>query len=169
MSEVQKCVGCGSLWVVNQKYKLCEDCNYIRLHGISYRDKLIQDNKTKTITIKVKSKKCTKNKPKRNIVRDRDRETYREVFESRESRCEECGIRLPDQFEDSEGRIIMIEQYSHCLSKGAYCEYRHKSWNIQRLCLRHHQQWEFGDRKSMRIYPIYREIIIKNTSKDLLR
>jgi hypothetical protein len=41
---------------------------------------------------------------------------------------------------------------SHILSKGAYPELRLDPENIQIHCFDCHQQWEFGDKKSMKCY-----------------
>lgn len=167
MCEV--CLGCGSKYIVNKKYKLCKNCNFIRLHGKTYTESLLSKERDKGIRKKKKRVNTYQKISKTQGIHNRDKEIYREVFDSKENRCEECGSELPDQFEDEEGRVIFVTQYSHCLGKGAYIEYRHKKWNIQRLCSYHHHQWEFGDKKSMKIYSIYKKIIIENTGKDLLR
>ncbi len=151
--EIDKCGKCGlSLPIVNKKYKLCEKCNHLRLHGISYQEKIEGRERSKTI-----QKKKNYVIPCRNIIKskqrhDRDRDTYLEVFNTRESKCEECSCDLPDIFEDEIVRIMMLEQYSHILSKAAYPEFRNNPKNFNRLCGLDHTKWESGDRKLMRIY-----------------
>ena len=49
--------------------------------------------------------------------------------------------------------------FSHILSKGSNPAFRHDKDNINILCLECHQVWEFGDKKSMGIYPENEEII----------
>lgn len=59
-------------------------------------------------------------------------------------RCEECH------------RILLgFSPYfiSHNLSRGAYPQLRTHPENVSILCKQHHDQWETGDRKAMRIYP----------------
>ena len=84
--------------------------------------------------------------------KDKDRDTYLLVFSNNPPYCEECGVRLPNQFEDESGNIIMISQYSHIISKGSDPKFRHDYRNFNRLCFDCHQKWEFGDRQSMNIY-----------------
>jgi hypothetical protein len=49
--------------------------------------------------------------------------------------------------------------FSHILSKGSQPKLRHVKANINILCLECHQKWEFGDKKSMDIYPANEQII----------
>lgn len=58
--------------------------------------------------------------------------------------CEECGVLIVEP----SGMNV-----SHILSKGAWPEYYHHALNHNILCVKHHYQWEFGDKKSMKIYP----------------
>jgi hypothetical protein len=93
-----------------------------------------------------------------------DEETYKKVYNSSEKRmgfafCEECGKILSNSFRDSSGKIVNRFQYSHILSKGAFPEYRHNTLNFNILCQDHHQQWETGDRKSMKIYEKNQKVI----------
>lgn len=147
-----KCVECGSVWVVNKKYSLCEKHNNIRLHGSPYK-------KQKPI---VKSKK-------RGGVLKKDRAFYLKVFSSKPCFCEECDLPLPKDFEDDDGNIIAIWQYSHVLPKSRFQEYRHKDWNMRKLCFKHHQVWDFGDKTEMKLYKIDKEIVYKKTGKLLLK
>lgn len=65
---------------------------------------------------------------------------YKKVWKEKNTICEECGRKLWVF-----NRIFI----SHVLSKGAYPSYRHDMRNVNILCTEHHQQWEFGNRKSM--------------------
>ena len=59
-------------------------------------------------------------------------------------RCEECH------------KILLgysAHFISHNLSRGAYPQLRDEPENITILCREHHDQWETGNRKAMRIYP----------------
>lgn len=159
-----KCSECGNQRIiVNKKYNLCQQCNYIRIHGISSQEaqisklkeklnKVYQLNKKPLKQAKkyIKSSKATKEK--RKALLDKDREVYLKVFNSKPNVCEECGAMLPDEFEDFEGSINYIEQYSHIISKGSEVRLRHNEKNFNRLCFHCHQLWEGGDRSKMKIY-----------------
>lgn len=41
---------------------------------------------------------------------------------------------------------------SHILTRGAHPDMAHDPRNINILCFNHHNQWENGDRRAMRIY-----------------
>lgn len=157
MPEKKICKQCGSPWVVNQKYSLCEGCNFIRLHGISKEEVRRGTIVVKVITSKPKARKLSQKvqnllkREKFAEVKRLDFETYRKVFDENPHECEECGAALNDIFE-IDGEILNIWQYSHIASKAAYPEFRHNSKNFNRLCLVHHNQWEFGNRKVMKIY-----------------
>lgn len=151
--KIDVCSRCShSLPIVNKKYYLCETCNHLRLHGKTYQEKIYEREKTKCITIVKKHKVSNRNRIKRQQVLDLDRTTYEQVFCTLPNCCEECQVLLNTNFDDHSGRIVAIWQYSHILSKGAYPEFRHNPKNFNRLCLEHHNQWEFGDRQSMKIY-----------------
>jgi hypothetical protein len=169
MSEA-KCYKCGSKYIVNKKYMLCSDCNYLRIHGKTRFEVAREKEKSKpnkVYTLKrtpLKSKKTRiKSRPetveKRRELLKKDREWYYSFFISRPHECEECGHWLPDEFEDENGRINFIGQYSHIVPKGARNDLRHNKLNCNRLCNLHHDQWEFGDRESMEIYKNNQKII----------
>lgn len=89
---------------------------------------------------------------KKMLIRmKKDREFYKEIWNERPHVCEECSSLLGDFFTSV--------YCSHILAKGAFPTLRYNKENINILCLNCHQRWEFGDRKSMKIYP-KNEIII---------
>ena len=153
------CKRCRIVWVTNKTHSLCSVCNKVRLQE-NRSLKNISEPEIKTIVQRTSSKRYSQ--------LSLDRETFHEVFLSQLHICQECGAELPTTFTNSDGSINSISQYSHNLSKGAYPEYRNKSWNITRLCLRCHQRWEWQDRKNMRIYPIVKALILEKTKMDLL-
>lgn len=68
---------------------------------------------------------------------------YRYCWEHKRQICEECMKPL---------RSYSAVFVSHILTRGAHPEMAHDPRNVNILCLRHHNQWENGNRKSMRIY-----------------
>lgn len=69
---------------------------------------------------------------------------YRFMWQNKPHVCEEC--QKPLNFYSS-------SFISHILSRGSSPEMAHDVRNINILCLKHHNQWETGKRKTMRIYP----------------
>jgi hypothetical protein len=157
------CSKCNKNWgIVNKKYNLCDDCNYVRLHG-----------KTKQQVYLERQKKRMNNKEKTNKVYEviaRDERLYEYWFNLKPCRCEECRVPLPTNFRNKEGKVIERYQYSHIISKGSAPHFRWHKRNGNKLCLKCHIQWETGDRKSMNIYNnnmlIIQEII--DNPKDLI-
>lgn len=143
-------------WIRNSR-GICVKCVYKKSHNgkgeVEYLTEK-ENNKPKKIhKLSRKPIKSTeKTLEKRKKTKDKDKETYLKVFNSKPPVCEECNTSLPDIFEDENGHIVMVGQYSHILTKGAYPEFRHNPKNFNRLCNTHHDVWEFGDRDSMNIY-----------------
>ena len=149
------CNNCNRNYIiVNKKYGLCQECNHKRLHP----EKSDKDNTDTFVQKKYYPLKRTKivstakTKQKRKTMKELDFATYFAVFASKPHKCEECGKSLPSVFKDREGNINAIFQFSHILTKSAFPEFRHDQRNFNRLCFEHHQQWEFGERKTMKIY-----------------
>jgi len=156
MKEKINCIQCDRFTYVNSKM-LCSDCVFKNNHDGKTRVQVY--NERKVLKIRGFNKGLNKYiKGKRKGVenkisdtRNKDREVYYQVFLSKPPFCEECGKRLPDEFEDDDGKIIYVHQYSHIISKGSDQRLRHDVRNFNRLCHEHHHQWEFGDRMSMKI------------------
>lgn len=68
---------------------------------------------------------------------------FKWVWEHKPHRCEECMRPLYN---------YSAVYCSHILTRGAYPEMAHDARNINILCFEHHNKWENGDKKSMRIY-----------------
>lgn len=79
----------------------------------------------------------------RDIMAANDR-FFHWVWDHKPHYCEECMKPLHD---------YSAVYCSHILTRGAHPEMAHDPRNINILCFRHHNQWENGDKKSMRIYP----------------
>jgi hypothetical protein len=152
------CKECDRKRPLNHK-GLCPDCVYKNNHGgLSHQEVHL----TKVLANKGKKKPLAKGlySKNRNTVKKAkndqkiidDRETYFKVFLLHPNVCQECGCRLPEEFEDDGGNIIMVSQYSHIISKGADNKFRNDPRNFNRLCFTCHQIWEFHDRKKMSIY-----------------
>ncbi len=76
---------------------------------------------------------------------------YRAAWRKKPHRCEEC-----DKSLYTYNRMFI----SHILSKGAYTYFRNDFRNYNKLCQDCHQQWEFGDPTTMKIYKPNQEIIL---------
>tara|TARA_R110002020_G_scaffold440030_2_gene650607 strand:- start:51 stop:461 length:411 start_codon:yes stop_codon:yes gene_type:complete len=127
--------------MIPRKKKVCKECG-----------------KTDYIFSKGRCKPCAaksykKPGPSKNVKAKIDLDTnfYKEIWGERFHYCEECHKDLGDKWE----RYM----FSHILSKGSNPAFRHDKDNINILCLECHQKWEFGDKKSMGIYPENEEII----------
>jgi len=154
------CKECGSKYVVNKWFKLCQGCNNIRLHGNQYGKSI--ENKEQ----KIKPPKSHLNKrvvDKGEILHvsggrrtgknfKLDELLYEEVFNNSDHKCEECGKQLPTKFRDEDGKIIARFRYSHIIPKSIASEIRHYVGNINNLCMEHHHMWDFGNKTEMKIY-----------------
>lgn len=160
MTEDKPCK-CGNKFIANRTYNLCLNCNFERLHGKTCFEAAIEKESVKPRKIyhlkrsPVRSTEATKEK--REEVLRKDRELYLYIFNTKPNECEECRLNgifnpLPDIFEDEEGNIVYISQFSHILSKGSSPEFRHNKLNINRLCHTHHDMWEFSEKEKMKIY-----------------
>ena len=132
--------------IVNKYYGLCLSCNNERLHGSKYG---------KTYNGIKRSRKSNSNdeaKLRRQKRIDADEVFYEKCFNMSDHKCEECGVNLPTEFRDEEGRVIARWRYSHIIAKSIAPELRHDVNNINHLCIECHTKWDFGDKKSMRIY-----------------
>jgi len=85
-----------------------------------------------------------------NIQKKLDTSTYLKVWNNKPHECEECGKWL--EYAVQENVIKDRSVFSHILSKGAFPEHRNNVENFNLLCFEHHQQYEFGNRKSMKIF-----------------
>ena len=168
------CSKCGNNYnIVNKKYNLCQPCNHKRLHPEEDTRKGYSPPFTQTIIQKeykpIKRSKIVSTgraKMKRKEILEKDKITYFIVFNSKSNFCEECDSLLPDKFLDKNGNINAIYQYSHILSKGSHPEHRHNPKNFNRFCFDCHQKWEFGDKKTMRVYNA-NQIIIQELKSSI--
>lgn len=160
-----ECRECGSKYIVNKTYCLCDSCNQIRLHGKSRFDRFLEQQSKKPV--QYTKKKSNRLKPPRRVVDlgkssssftrtiskiKEDEVFYEKVFNQRPHKCEECGYQLNEVFRDEEGKVINRWQYSHVVPKSIAPELRHEVNAMNRLCFDHHSQWENGDKESMKIF-----------------
>lgn len=75
---------------------------------------------------------------------------FRWVWDHKPHYCEECMKPL---------RNYSAVYCSHILTRGGNPEMAHDPRNINILCFEHHNKWENGNRKRMRIYPGNQRII----------
>lgn len=87
----------------------------------------------------------------------RNSDFYRKCWDSRQvKQCENCGLPLLG---------YSATFISHILSKGAFPGLADHPLNWNLLCFQCHQTYEFGDRKSMKIYPENERIITRLKSE----
>ena len=144
--------------IVNKHFGLCQECNNERLHGSKYgksynvSKKEIKPLRTKINRIDHKVPFGGQRISKSWQIILLDEAFYEECFDVSDHKCEECGQRLPDEFRNEEGKVNARWRYSHIIAKSIAPELRHDTNNINHLCLKHHTQWDHGDKKSMKIY-----------------
>lgn len=159
---MMECSGCHKEKdIVNKYFKLCLKCNNIRLYGNEY-GKRYKDTKKdrKSLRSEINGLKSNLNRlvypvdvsSKKKTMQEKDEEFYEECFNSSDHICEECGDNLPKKFRGEDGKILARYRFSHIVAKSIAPELRHKIKNINDLCLKCHTKWDFGDRKSMKIY-----------------
>lgn len=134
--------------IFNSHFKLCKKHNQERLNDKKPKEV------SKKFPINLTTKKVIKKQVKRTIIKiNLDEEFYQQCFDSCiDHCCEECGKLLPDIFRDDKGKVINKSRYSHIVAKSIAPQLRHDIKNINHLCFNCHFKWEFGDKKSMRIY-----------------
>lgn len=153
--EEIRCKECGSPYIVNKKYQLCDECNFKRLHdGRSKREVYSQRQKRVLVKpIKPVSKK-------RTLVCKVDDKIYEEIWREKEHICENCGKELGEEKKSL--------YFSHILSKGAYPEFRHRKENFNLLCFECHRKWEDGteeSRSKMKVY-LYNKKVEEELKKE---
>lgn len=153
------CVECGSKYVSNKWFKLCQGCNNKRIHGnefgkpIEYKEKKKESLKPPLKRVVDKGIAPKKRKEKKvNINLINDELLYKRVFDSSNHKCEECSKKLPTNFRNDEGKIEARFRYSHIIPKSIAPELRHKDDNINNLCIECHHEWDFGNKTKMGIY-----------------
>jgi hypothetical protein len=130
--------------MIPRKKKICKNCereDYIWSHGRCKPCSIKNSKKGRLIGLSKSAKKKI----------DQDKKFYEELWLERPHYCEECDKDL--------GENWAKYMFSHILSKGSQPKLRHNKDNINILCLECHQKWEFGDKKSMKIYPANERLI----------
>lgn len=151
MKKDKPCSCCGKPnRIVNKFFWLCMVCNNLRLSK-NKKEKETLDN-----SYFVKSLKQTKKTTSQKIKEDE--EFYEKCFNQSNHKCEECGCQLPENFRDENGKVIARWRYSHIIPKSISNELRHNTKNINHLCMKHHMQWEHGDKENMSIYSKNRKL-----------
>jgi hypothetical protein len=133
-----------SFIMIPRKKKICKECereDYIWSHGRCKPCSIKNSKKGRLIGFSKSAKKKI----------DQDKKFYEELWSERPHYCEECDKDL--------GENWAKYMFSHILSKGSQPKLRHNKDNINILCLECHQKWEFGDKKSMKIYPANERLI----------
>lgn len=138
------CKSCGkNNKIVNSHFELCFICNSNRL-----KNNKKKNDYDKSYFVK---RDLGKKPSKKNKI-EKDEKFYEICFNNSNHKCEECNVDLPNVFRGDDGRIVARWRYSHIIPKSIAPKLRHVLKNINHLCLKHHMQWENGDKENMRIY-----------------
>lgn len=124
-----------------------EEYDYCVQRGI---EPLIDDKFTIDIKLRVELQEDKFGSRKK--ITARNQKFFHWVWLHKEHFCEECGRPLTE---------YSATFCSHILSRGAHPEMAIDPRNINILCFNHHQQYEFGDRQSMRIFAKNQQTIEK--------
>lgn len=124
----------------------------IRTIDKGFKKEIEKKKVIKTVRVIDKGSKEKVEKIKINKALERDELFYLECFNNSNHKCEECNTSLPDEFRDTDDKIIARYRYSHVIPKSIAPELRHIIENINHLCLECHNKWEHGDKSSMNIF-----------------
>lgn len=142
-SASTNCTGCHKPKpIVNKKYRVCEDCNYLRIHGTTKREVAIQ--KAKSRVPKLPKSRVVSSKAK--ATKSKDIQLYAlkvfiraQAIENDKYEC--CGCH-------ANGNITRLD-CSHILSAKQRPDLELVKENIQLLCRDCHNTWESWDPEKM--------------------
>lgn len=145
MQEVKRCK-CGSVYIVNKKYSLCNDCNHLRLHGETvietsikrqevYKhnsEKKLQQTVKKPVKIYYIPQSTTKKAQVNQKLSEVKKKIEMEAIQNGTYYCKGCG------------KGVACDK-SHILSIKQHPELELEEENIDLLCRKCHETWESGD------------------------
>jgi hypothetical protein len=126
--------------MIERKKKICKECNKLDYLFSKGRCKACA-SKSYAKTPKISDK--TKDNIKVNKIYYQVQIDTNKAKNKGKCICEECGCEI----KTPSGKNV-----SHIISKGSNVALYLEPTNNFVLCVAHHHQWEFGDRKSMNIY-----------------
>jgi len=124
---------CGSKYIVNKKYNLCDSCNYLRLHRESRFEAQIRKQRAKPVKIyRFPNKSLKKRKKQLKKVKKPTGEykVFLEIWNEREHRCVNCKQGL-DRYICRETGNPSAMLFSHMKSKGSRGDLRLLKSNIE--------------------------------------
>ena len=131
--------------VANKTYMLCDECNYIRIHGMTRFEAALKKKKEDQAQLRQNKKKVVKTTPYKRKKATGEWEMFLQIWEERAHYCQNRNCRKYLGFEP---QPIF---FSHRKSKGAYPELRLCKDNIDLLCRSCHEVYEFGDKTKLDI------------------
>jgi hypothetical protein len=148
----RECKGCGNIRYIFSKGR-CAGCAAL--------DRAKE--KGKNPKPRPKQTRIPSSSAKGVAMKELDKKFYHEIWSEREHYCEECfelyGNSNPAMAHL--GQFLKPFMFSHIMTKGAHPALRHVKLNINLLCFKHHQEWEFGKRSEMRIFENNQSIILE--------
>ena len=137
--KILPCSVCGKTApIYHSKKQLCGYC-WKKSRSIDWLA-----NSKSSLPSFIKRTPIKKNTTKTSRKIREDVKFYNELWNENPHYCENCKIYLGEELNKS--------YISHILSKGAYPKHRHNKENINILCFKCHQKWEFGNKQEMSIY-----------------
>lgn len=130
----------------------------------SYHNKIrLKNTKKPDYTLSKPRKPIKKVSFKRGEAENKDWIVNNSIWNSRKRKCVETGIILHAE----NGKRPPKFYFSHLMGKQAHPEHRWNPDNIVLHSWKAHQQWEFGDRYSMKTWKKYKEWMLNNGYKPV--
>lgn len=130
---IEECSSCKrKSFIVNKTKKLCDDCNYKRLHGGKTKKEVYMEKPKRIQSFKKVNKVSDKQKEKNKILSEVKRKIEEDsIREHGYLRCEGCHCEGMDK--------------SHIISIGQNKSLELEPRNIQLMCRECHTKWESRD------------------------
>lgn len=133
----EKCK-CGSIYIVNKKYNLCQNCNHERLHGETHQETLQKQQK------KYVEKYLSKPKSQQQIKPTAKYQSRQQKLSQVKKEIELEAIQDGSYYCKGCGSGVACDK-SHILSIKDFQDLELDKENIDLLCRKCHEKWESRD------------------------